>query len=122
MTDRELLTLAAKAYWGSEIDDVCSIRWLDADQCIGYTHGDNQDHNGVDREFLWNPLRDDGDALRLAVKLKMALDIGEDEMVRAYAHGATQGHGVDLSPATDSCSATRRAIVYAASELGKVMP
>lgn len=47
MTDRELLEAAAKAYWGSEIDDTCSIRWLDKDECIGYTHGDNQDHTDV---------------------------------------------------------------------------
>ena len=55
MTDRELLERAAKAYWADEIDDVCSIRWLEADQAVGYTHGDNQNHNGDDQEFVWNP-------------------------------------------------------------------
>lgn len=93
MTDKELLESAAKAYWGDEIDDVCSIRWLEADQAIGYTHGDNQDHNGQDVEYCWNPLTDDGDALRLAARLHLGIrysvsfppcDSGASVYVKAY--------------------------------------
>jgi hypothetical protein len=66
----------------------------------------------------WNPLDDDGDALRLAVKLKMAigyLSCGNCEVVslngdvRVYAGG------------TDPYAATRRAIVRAAAEIGRKM-
>ena len=109
MTDRELLERAARAYWGDEIDDVCSIRWLETDQAIGYTHGDNQDHNGEDREFVWNPLTDDGDALRLAVKLRMTVDFDVD------AEGCTcvaWCRGADFEDADP-----RRAIVRAAAAM-----
>jgi hypothetical protein len=68
-SDRELLEMAAKAFWDSEIDDVCSIRWLDAEQAIGYTHGDNQDHNGRDVELCWNPITNDGDEARIEAAL-----------------------------------------------------
>lgn len=104
MTDRELLELAAQAFWGSEIDDVCSIRWLEEDQAIGYTHGDNQDHNGVDCEFVWNPLENDGDALRLASKL--------------YLWEALRLAHRDVSADVDIYAATRRAIVRAAAAIG----
>lgn len=107
-SDRELLELAAMAYWGDEIDDVCSIRWLEAEQAIGYTHGDNQDHNGVDREFVWNPLADDGDALRLAVTLNRT-DIGA--LIMNYTSGAEYR--------ADKYAATRRAIVRAAAEVAR---
>ena len=57
MTDRELLELAAKAY-GVEVefdaDGVCWKHWP---------------------SFKWNPLEDDGDALRLAVRLGFTLSI-----------------------------------------------
>ena len=65
-TDRELLELAARAFWREEIGDVCSVRWLEEEQAIGYTHAENQDHDGIDQEFVWNPLEDDGDALSAA--------------------------------------------------------
>lgn len=108
MSDRELLEFAAKAYWGAEIDDTCSVRWLDKDECIGYMHGDNQDHNGSDVELCWNPLEWDHDALPLAVKLYLW------EAIR-MAHR-------DVSADVDIYTATRRAIVRAAAEIGKAMP
>lgn len=122
MTDRELLERAARAYWGDEIDDVCSIRWLETDHAIGYTHGDNQDHNGEDREFVWNPLDDDGDALRLAVKLRLSVchhHNGDNPAVTAMVpvewHGkfmeADEPHGDDIN------ESTRRAIVRAAAAM-----
>lgn len=52
MTDRELLELAAKAAG-------YDVTWLKDSQFI---HG---------RDDWWDPLTDDGDALRLAVKLHM---------------------------------------------------
>lgn len=132
MTDRELLEMAAKAYWGDEIDDVCSIRWLDADQAIGYTHGDNQDHNGQDVEWCWNPLADDGGALRLAVKLRMGIhyetqfhademtDVVEVFYMRDEDGSTTRCIMQELG--ADADAATRRAITRAAAEIGKAMP
>lgn len=123
MTDRELLELAAKAYWGTEIDDVCTVRWLDEDQAIGYTHADNQDHNGCDLEFLWNPLTDDGDALRLAVKLDMQIWRNTGGTVSAMPPGDVIGFWTRLKDevAPDPWAAYRRAIVRAAAEIGKAM-
>lgn len=87
-SDRELLEAAAKAYWGDEIDDVCSIEWDDDDQCIAYTHADNQDHNGHDVQMLWNPLTDDGDALRLAVRLNFSASRSSGIRVGCWAEKA----------------------------------
>lgn len=128
MTDRELLELAAKAYWSDEIDDVCSIRWLEIDKAIGYTHGDNQDHNGEDREFVWNPLEDDGDALRLYTRLPFhELYVSEIGATVSWRRGDGSGHGYKCDEyadehAGDINAATRRAIVRAAAEIGKAMP
>ncbi len=120
MYDRKLLEAAAKAYWGDEIDDVCSIRWLEDDQAIGYTHGDNQDHNGLDREFVWNPLTDDGDALRLAVKLNLSIRFdGVIAAVTAEWADDFDGYWWNEWLLKDAAAATRRAIVRAAAEVGK---
>jgi hypothetical protein len=53
----------------------------------------------------WNPLDDDGDALRLAVKLKM------------WTHSGMGCFQNELDP----YAATRRAIVRAAAEIGRNM-
>ena len=117
MSDRELLERAAKAYWDGEVDDVMSFRWSEQDAAIAYIHGDNQDHNGEDRERVWNPLTDDGDALRLAVRLKMSMVLesfgfkGPNTWVRAPGTERVQYHE------GDPCAATRRAIVRAAAAI-----
>ena len=127
MTDRELLEAAAKAYWGSEIDDTCSIRWLDIDSCIGYTHGENQDHNGCDIELCWNPLEYDAEAFRLAVKLRLDIDNGSPSDGNRYVCAYRCGIAMVRDPVSeieeieDECqrlAATRRAIVRAAAEIG----
>ena len=118
-TDREMLELAANAFWGADIDDCCSVRWLEDEQAIGYTHADNQDHNGEDREFVWNPLADDGDALRLANKLWL-----EIRHVHGAAHAGIKGEFWSTEcwfPDGDQDAATRRAIVRAAAEVGRMM-
>lgn len=118
MTDRELLELAAKAHWGAEIDDACSVRWLEEEQAIGYTHADNQDHNGCDVEFVWNPLADDGDALRLAVKLRLHVSVFADSIgIGMPSRGYEESKWVG-----NPYAATRRAIVRAAAEIGKSKP
>ena len=119
--DRELLELAAKANWAGELEDM-SIRWGDLDNCILYIHADNQDHNGHDREYRWNPLEDDGDALRLAVKLRLEV-FTKDE---PFDTAAVSRYGMDdiyaEHRADDPYAATRRAIVRAAAQIGKAMP
>jgi len=120
--DRELLELAAKAYWGDEIDDVCSIEWDSADNCIAYTHADNQDHNGNDVALLWNPLTDDGDALRLAVKLQIHM-AKYDNYVSACQLGPAWGGEVVVwdHEEPDPYAATRIAITRVAAAIGKTL-
>lgn len=128
MADRELLELAARAYWGDEIDDVCAIEWDDADQCIAYTHADNQDHNGNDRAFLWNPLADDGDALRLQIALGTLYPCCVTGVFRrdAFPYASASivlrdGSEVYVEQPIedDVADALRRAIVRAAASIGE---
>jgi len=60
----------------------------------------------------WNPLTDDGDALRLAVKLELFHRFYIDEPLATIHFDATD---------PDPYAATRRAIVRAAAEIGKEM-
>jgi len=76
----------------------------------------------------WNPLEDDGDALRLAV----ALGINISPVVLSYPHRTLVGYAlpgrerkvgtVEFIHGDDPYAATRRAIVRAAAEIGKAMP
>ena len=63
----------------------------------------------------WNPLTDDGDALRLAVKLKLLVDIsaGATDAGPAAIDYVRQDHN------DDPHAATRRAIVRAAAAIAK---
>jgi hypothetical protein len=108
MTDRELLELAAKAA-GIE-----SLWWTKDGNKLFQRNGGEQKP--------WNPLTDDGDALRLAVKLGLMLD----EITQGYM----AGHWVATHTNIESCyelaipdplAATRRAIVRAAAEIGRSM-
>ena len=99
MTDRELLELAAKAA-GIECKKTP----------IGFYLSD-EDRN-------WNPLTDDGDALRLAVKLGVQVTIildGDDgdHSPKTMVDWATEEH------LNDPYAATRRAITRAAAQIGK---
>lgn len=90
-----------------------------AARAAGYTcvwHGNDGDfwwHVDPDTARHWNPLTDDGDALRLAVKLGLIVDAG--------AHKASDGMGAwcAQSGERDGYAATRRAIVRAAAALAK---
>ena len=65
---------------------------------------------------VWNPLADDGDALRLAVKLRLDIDHHQ------FSVNVWDGYiGTGRIPSGDDpYAATRRAIVRAAAEIGKV--
>ena len=100
MTDLELLELAAKAA-GIEV-------------ATAHRHG----------LFLasakwWNPLDDDGDALRLAVKLQMIVNIDRSESQAGNGHIDDE---YELHRNSDPYAATRRAIVRAAAAIGEAMP
>lgn len=102
MTDRELLELAAKAA-GIDIHPDEKGLWL-------MTRFETWDE--------WNPLEDDGDALRLAVKLD--IDIRQDgNTVEAYGALAGQDIFATERSAPNPYAATRRAIVRAAAALGE---
>lgn len=102
MTDKELLELAAKA---AGIGDAIF-------------HGpiEGMWSNALDE--YWNPLTNDGDALRLAVKLHMSVTVEPREVwAGPYAAEYQGSEGVGNDP----YATTRRAIVRAAAEIGKGM-
>ncbi|MEY2914857.1 MAG: hypothetical protein RLZZ184_4166 [Cyanobacteriota bacterium] len=105
MTDRELLELAAKAAgWTIEENghDVQGHPWFWCHQL--------QDH--------WDPIIDDGDALRLAVKLGIHIT---NSLSEAWASTEKVTAIQIFDQDTDPYAATRRAIVRAAAEIGKGM-
>lgn len=120
MTDRELLELAAKA---AGIDG--RIRAV----VTGLQHDLIVDEN--DKE--WNPLTDDGDALRLAVKL--GVSIVPYPIYQPEKHSVTTKQRrisdtmrkpnptetIELY-GSDKDAATRRAIVRAAAAIGETLP
>ena len=116
MTDRELLELAAKAA-GLEVSGGVKHQ---SDKL--FTRCANPD--GVVKGREWNPLTDDGDALRLAVKLEMDF-VWDFDRIEIY-YGAEKDYVVEyfylLPTPTDRYAATRRAIVRAAAEIGRAMP
>ena len=66
---------------------------------------------------IWNPLADDGDALRLAVKLRLMPVIEEwSDGLRVFVPSHLDG--VERLSG-DPYAATRRAIVRAAAEIGR---
>ena len=96
MTDRELLEMAAKAAGAEWLSD----RWV-ALRDDGVWH-------------TWDPLEDDGDALRLAVKLNLLIDC-----VSQCARPLDDSLGwFDGDSDEDDQTAVRRAIVRAAAEIG----
>ena len=98
-TGRELLELAAKAagivgHWERDKAFV-QERWYFN---VPY------DNQGMLTGFEWKPLTDDGDALRLAVKLRIPVCFDFTMQIN-----------------DDPMTATRRSIVRAAAEIGRAM-
>lgn len=117
--DRELLELAARA---AGFD---ALEWVP----------DNNDElrlqvRGRHCNWIeWNPLDDDGDALRLAVKLGLQYEFDcypgttmcrarSPFRVRVWAAG---WHKEEIEADGDLLAATRRAITRAAAEIGRAM-
>lgn len=107
MSDKELLELAAKAAgirlrrYEAETANITAYFVIEVTKD---THGD-----------IWNPLTDDGDALRLAMRLGIDIAFkGSPDIVWADDNWS--------EPAgTDMAAATRRAITRAAAEIGRNM-
>ena len=110
MTDRELLELAAKA--------------------VGFntTHQWNADRLLLNPPVIalcipevstaWNPLDNDGDALRLAVKLKMTVQaLTHKAVVYFAATGNPNWQEVTITTDRDEYASTRLAIVQAAAAI-----
>ena len=107
-TDRELLELAAKAAgyqpWGSD--------------CEGWPIfvADGQ-------PMGWNPLTDDGDALRLAAKLSITIEFGLISVASYLGCAVTENmihaHSYERD---DRNQVIRRAITRAAAAIGESMP
>lgn len=100
-TDKELLELAAKAADYNIKSHEDGTLYSDC-RCAGYW--------GV-----WNPLTDDGDALRLAVELNLGVDIS-DTWVDIFHNGKCI---IADTVTGDKLAATRRAIVRAAAAIGE---
>jgi hypothetical protein len=110
LTDRELLELAAKAA-GIEAHD-----WLPG---LGFAVDVPWKH-GLSNVERWNPLTDDGDALRLAVTLAIAIYPPEEQGRSATAN--PPGHDapwINEPAGSDHFAASRRAIVRAAAAIGQ---
>ena len=103
MTDKELLELAAKAA-GIEITGLVDKTIAQPDHRTGGFIVANNRYG----ESVWNPLTDDGDAFRLALKLELFWD--NMELFDVYMEGR------DHLPMY-----VRRAIVRAAAEIGKTL-
>ena len=71
--------------------------------------------------YMGNPLTDDGDALRLAVKLNLSADFFDDEIKVGYTPNDNECDQVAEAIGDDPYAATRRAITRAAAEIGKGM-
>ena len=107
MNDRELLELAAKAAGISLEWDGPPDKWQPM-----YYQGKTY--------HSFDPLTDDGDALRLAVKLRLVIS-PTNVTVMAY-EPSTMSRGEVYEPiGLDPYAATRRAIVRAAAEIGRNM-
>ena len=106
-TDRKLLELAAKAA-GVLASPDGEYGWRGLKLANGPNH-------------YWNPLADDGDAMRLATNLDMSVEISDhEESTYAYAGSVPRVYAME-NWCGDKQKATRRAIVRAAAEIGKAM-
>ena len=106
MTDRELLESAAKAAG-------IKVEWhMGCGDALSYV-----ERNASQRLF-WNPLTDDGDALRLAVHLRITPHI-DGSMTEAETAPQVDGGFFADAPNGAPSAATRRAIVRAAAAMGQ---
>jgi hypothetical protein len=120
-TDRELLELAAKAAG-------YKVRWHDRWECFvhGEPHNINNPPTLAGQRQVWVPLDDDGDALRLAVKLRMSIEPSAGHCAVAFDDRNGDVGLIEQGDGEDGCMTdleiVRRSIVRAAAEIGRAMP
>lgn len=115
MTDLELLEAAAKAAGMVVVSDYDGQTWAH----LADEH--------PEQAARWNPLDDDGDALRLGMSLNIDVQFNTDEdeqttsAIAPSPERPMSGEGWSFTEGWrgDKGSATRRAIVRAAAEIGK---
>ena len=118
-SDRELLELAARAA-GISVGTGAEARFIGEHASL-YFHNDSRNHpmcrpGTPPGNVPWNPLADDGDAFRLAVRLRLNVEhIGAYSQAgfrsKEPAPSGTCAHG------NDPYAATRRAVVRAAAQV-----
>ena len=111
-TNRELLELAAKAAGYQYIKPT-----EDYDGSLGLEVGSTNPM----RTYTWNPLEDDGDALRLAVKLGIDIETHGCNSAHPFACAFDCERNIAEEEQPDNgdpYAATRRAIVRVAAEIG----
>ena len=117
MTDRELLEAAAKA---AGLD----VRWIA--ECQDYY--EHRPHMLPGYWDKWNPLTNDDDALRLAVRLRIDVLFDGRDSPNAHVETVANEPAQETQPWAheplkfEENAATRRAIVRAAAEIGRQMP
>ena len=122
MSDRELLEFAAKAA-GIHVPTKKDYPWAYIDES-GIFRDISCAGDGT-RMSRWNPITDDGDAMRLMVRLRL-----EPRFIdNSHSNGAEPSRvtlhnvaGIVENIDGDPLAATRRAIVRAAAEIGRQMP
>lgn len=120
-TDRELLDLAARAA-GIKIDLTYTDKYPPTSLPDGYL----VIFNSSGGHSFWSPLADDGDALRLAVKLRLIITFTGAAGPHVSAGKRMGPFSSEMLPdrlfeLEQDCAATRRAIVRAAAEIGKAL-
>lgn len=116
MIDKEMIRLAAKAAGIKVFQDPSGI-WRD---CTGFHPSMN-----IYAANPWSPFRDDGDALRLAVKLHISVWVDAWDACCSWVPDGqnpfTEGMQQLAQEITngDPYAAARRAITRAAAEIGK---
>jgi hypothetical protein len=115
MTDKELLEASSKAagiaYVGYDPEAGMQVMYEKKQRTCGNEY------------WYWNPLTDDGDALRLAVKLNLLiLPYPADNAVRVVNFESNENTIVSWGLPPDPYAATRRAITRAAASIGEKMP
>ncbi len=116
MSDRELLDFAAKA------------AGVAAHPTVQDMHGWGEVRYGLSEAVFneetkeyWNPLTDDGDALRLAATCHMVLDWSGSELhVRFWLTQSPEAPTLTFK--SSDCGGDKATIVRAAAEIGRAMP
>lgn len=112
MTDRELLELAAKGA------GYTSAKWQDMRGWGEIRYGLSEALDIKELDSYWNPLTRDGDALRLAVKLRLTIRVADHE-IEVFDERGICLVSIGMLSSEDYVASTRFAIVRAVAEIGK---